>query len=123
DGVAVPEFVTNEFAVAPLVSRLIVPAPLVITIVPPVLVKFAHTGANPVLPISNCPLVPFDDDNTPVPLDCTTPRPSELNVMVPAAVIPPAVTVKPPAVIVSPPPLIVNPTPESGVLIVTLPAL
>ena len=45
DGIAVPEPVTNEFAVAPLVSRLIVPAPFVIVTVPPVLVKFAHTGA------------------------------------------------------------------------------
>src|SRR5579862_2419648 len=103
EGVAVPESVGNEFAVAPLVSRLIVPAPFVITMVPPVLVKFAHTGdAEVPAPINNCPFAPADDDSTPELLACTTPIPNELNVVVPDDVMPPAVTVKP--------------TPESGVL-------
>jgi len=122
DGVAVPESVGNELAVAPLDSRLIVPAPFVMVTVPPVLVKFAQTGDALVpAPINNCPFAPADEERTPVALACTTPIPSEPNVVVPVEVRPPAVIVKPPAVIVSPPPLIVRATPDDGVAIVSAP--
>ncbi len=59
-GVAVPEPVTNEFAVAPLVSKFKLFAPVVKVIVPPVEVSVANAGSAPVAPNNTWPLVPTD---------------------------------------------------------------
>src|ERR1700722_7810682 len=94
NGIAVPESVGNEFAMLPVAARSTVPGPLVIVIVPLVEVRFAQTGDALVpAPMSSCPFAPAEDERSPDESDCTTPIPSELNVVAPVTCnVPPTVS-------------------------------